>query len=166
MKGEWTTIERKLTMSQILIALSIWLHAVGTAILIGHYLLLSVIYLPVLEKGGGIFLSQISKRTRPWMYGSLVIFMVTGIYLMFVNPNYLGVGNFGNLWSVMMLVKHILVIAMIALGFWYNAFLRVGPMMASNSNAELGIRRFRLYSNLMAITGIWVLLLTALAQMK
>ena len=153
-------------MSSILIATSVWLHAMGTVILIGHYLLLSVIYLPVLEKNGGTFLSEISKRSRPWMYASLVIFMVTGIYLMFVNPNYLGVGNFGNLWSMMMLVKHLLVVGMIGLGFWYNAFLRVGPMMSSSNNAELGIRRFRLYSNLMAIAGIWVLLFTAIAQMK
>ena len=153
-------------MSQALIALSVWLHALGTVILIGHYFLLSVIYLPVLEKGGGVFLSQISKRSRPWMYASLVIFMVTGIYLMFADPNYLGVGDFGNFWSVMMLVKHLLIVGMIGLGFWYNAFLRVGPMMSSSNNAELGIRRFRMYSNLMAISGALVLLLTALAQVE
>ena len=153
-------------MSQILIALSVWLHALGTAVLIGHYLLLSILYLPVLEKGGGVFLSQISKRSRPWMYASLIIFMVTGIYLMIVDPNYRGVGDFGNFWSIMMLVKHLLIVGMIGLGFWYNAFLRVGPMMASSNNAELGIRRFRTYSNLMAISGILVLLLTALAQVE
>jgi len=153
-------------MSQILIALSVWLHAIATVILIGHYLLLSAIYLPVLEKGGGMFLSQISKRSRPWMYGALVIFIVTGIYLMFSDPNYLGVGDFGNFWSVMMLVKHLLVVGMIGLGFWFNAFLRVGPMMASNNSAELGIRRFHMYSNLMAISGVLVLLLTALAQVE
>ena len=153
-------------MSQFLIALSVWLHAVGTVILIGHYLLLSVIYLPVLENGGGTSLSQISKRSRSWLYASLVIFMVTGIYLMFIDPNYLGVGDFGNFWSIMMLVKHLLIVGMIGLGFWYNAFLRVGPMMASNNSAELGIRRFRMYSNLMAISGVLVLLLTALAQVE
>ena len=153
-------------MSQILIALSVWLHAVGTILLIGHYLLLSVVYLPVLEKGGGTFLSQISKRSRPWMYASLVIFMVTGIYLMVADPNYRGVGDFGNVWSVMMLVKHLLVAGMIGLGFWFNALLRVGPMMASNNNAEMGMRRFRTYSNLMAIFGVLILLLTALAQVE
>ena len=153
-------------MTQILIALSTWLHALGTAILIGHYLLLSVLYLPVLEKDGGTYLSQISRRSRPWMYASLVVFMVTGIYLMIVDPNYRGVGDFGNFWAVMMLVKHLLIVGMIGLGFWYNAFLRVGPMMASSNNAEVGIHRFRMYSNLMAISGILVLLLTALAQVE
>jgi uncharacterized membrane protein len=159
-------MERKLTMSQILIALSGWLHAMGTVILIGHYFLLSVIYLPILEKGGASFLSQISKRSRPWMYASLVIFMLTGIYLMIADPNYRGVGDFGNFWSIMMLVKHLLVVAMIGLGFWFNALLRVGPMMVSNNNAELGVRRFRTYSSLMAVTGVLVLLLTALAQVE
>jgi uncharacterized membrane protein len=153
-------------MSQILIALSVWLHAVATVILIGHYLLLAVIYLPVLEKNGGTFLSEISKRSRSWMYISLGIFIVTGTYLMLIDPGYLGFMNFGNLWGILMLVKHVLVFGMIAVGFWFNAFLRVGPMMASNNNADLGIRRFRMYSNLMAISGVLVLLLTALAQVE
>jgi len=153
-------------MSQILIALSVWLHAVGTVVLIGHYLLLSIIYLPVLEKNNGAILSEISKRSRPWMYISLLIFMVTGILLMFIDPNYLGVGNFSNPWAILMLVKHVLVVGMIALGFWFNAILRVGPMMGSNNSSELGIGRFRLYSNLMALSGILVLLLTAFAQVK
>jgi len=153
-------------MSQILIALSVWLHALGTVILIGHYLLLSVIYLPVLTRYNGNILNEISKRSRPWLYASLLIFIVTGIYLMLVDPNYLGVGNFGNVWGMLMLVKHILVVGMIALGFWFNAILRVGPMMGSNNSAELGMRRFHLYSNLMTISGVLVLLLTALAQME
>lgn len=153
-------------MSQILIALSVWLHALGTVVLIGHYLLLSVIYLPVLEKNSGTTLSEISKRSRSWMYISLVVFAITGIYLMFADPNYLGVGDFGNLWSIMMLLKHVLILGMIAMGFWFNAILRVGPMMSSNTGVELATRRFRLYANLMAIAGVWVLLFTALAQME
>ena len=153
-------------MSQIGIALSVWLHALATVVFIGHYLLLSILYLPVLQNNGGTFLSAISRRSRPWIYASLLIFMATGIYLMFADPNYRGVGDFGNFWSVMVLVKHLLIVGMIGIGFWYNAFLRVGPMMSSNNNSMLGIRRFRMYSNLMAITGVLVLLLTALAQVE
>jgi len=153
-------------MSQILIALSVWLHAVGTVILIGHYLLLSLIYLPVLAKNNGTILSEISKRSRPWMYFSLGIFMVTGIYLTLADPNYLGFGDFGNLWGILMLVKHLLILGMIAIGFWFNAILRVGPMMSSNNSAEQAIIRFRSYANLMAVCGVLVLLLTALAQVE
>jgi hypothetical protein len=65
-----------------------------------------------------------------------------------------------------MLVKHILVLGMIAQGFWYNAILRVGPMMSSNHGTEQAIVRFRNYVNLMAVSGVLVLLLTAFAQAK
>ena len=110
-------------MSQILIAVSVWLHAVGTVILIGHYLLLSLIYLPVLRKGDCAILSEISKRSRPWLYTSLLIFLATGTYLTFADPSYLGIGNFGNPWAILMLVKHVLILAMLAMGFWFNAIL-------------------------------------------
>ena len=151
-------------MSQILIALSTWLHAIATVILIGHYLLLSLVYIPALAKGNGAALSEISKRSRSWMYISLLVFAMTGTHLMLIDSGYLGFMDFGNFWGIVMLLKHVLVFAMLALGFWYNAILRVGPMMSSNNSAELGITHFRLYSNLMTICGVLVLLLTALAQ--
>lgn len=153
-------------MTPILISLSYWLHALGTVIFIGHFVLLATIYLPVLTSAkNGTALSAISKRSRPWMYTSLLIFLVTGTYLTFADPNYQGIGNFGNFWAVMMLVKHILIGVMIAIGFWYNALLRVGPMLSSN-NPQQAINRFRTYVNVMAVCGVLVLLLTALAQVE
>lgn len=158
-------------MSQILIALSTWLHALATVLLIGHYLLLSLIYLPAISKENSdmairTFLREISKRSRGWMYVSLAIFIVTGIYLMFADPNYLGFADFGNLWGILMLVKHILILGMLGMGFWFNAILRVGPLLVSNSGAPQALGRFRQYSNLMAACGVLVLLLTALAQVE
>ncbi len=158
-------------MSQVLLAASIWLHALGTVVLIGNYLLLALIYLPVLTKNrpevaAGTILSEISKRSRVWMYAALLVFLITGIYLMLIDPGYLGFANFGNFWGILMLVKHLLVLGMIGLGFWFNAILRVGPLMSSNSGAVQAIARFRWYANAMAISGVLVLLLTALAQIQ
>ena len=149
-------------MTEFLISLSTWLHAVATVVFIGHYVLLTGIYIPVLSKNGSA-LSEISKRSRPWMYASLLVFAITGTHLMLIDSGYLGFMDFGNFWGIVMLVKHILVFAMIALGFWFNAILRVGPMMSSN-NPEQAISRFRQYVNVMAIGGVLVLLQTALAQ--
>jgi len=151
-------------MSQLLVSLSTWLHAIATVVFIGHFVLLAGIYIPALSKNGPA-LSEISKRSRPWMYTSLIVFAITGTYLTFVDPNYMGVGNFGNLWAVMMLVKHILIVAMIGMGFWFNALMRVGPMMSSN-NPEQAVVRFRNYVNMMAVCGVLVLLLTAIAQVE
>ena len=158
-------------MSPILITLSIWLHNMGTVILIGNYLLLSLIYLPVLSKKESVnitavILSEISRRSRPWLYISLLTFALTGIYLTLADPNYLGFADFGNVWGILMLVKHLIIVGMVGMGFWFNAILRVGPMMRSNSGAEQATRRFRLYVNVMAISGVLVLFLTALAQVE
>ena len=84
---------------------------------------------------------------------------------MLIDSGYLGFMDFGNFWGIVMLVKHILVFAMIVLGFWFNAILRVGPMMSSN-HPEQAIARFRQSVNVMAICGVLVLLLTALAQVE
>lgn len=150
-------------MSHILTSISYWLHSLATVVFIGHYVLLALIYLPALSQNS-LALSAISKRSRQWMYASLLIFAITGIYLTFVDPNYLGIGNFNNLWAILMLVKHILILGMVALGFWFNAILRVGPLMSSNSGAAQATARFRWYTNAMAMAGILILMLTAFAQ--
>ena len=152
-------------MTSILIALSYWLHALATVVFIGHFVLLAVIYLPALGDNSAA-LSAISKRSRPWMYASLLAFILTGVYLMFVDPNYLGFADFGNFWVIVMLIKHVLVLVMIAMGFWLNAILRVGPLMGSNTGAVQALARFRQHVNAMAICGVLVLLLTTLAQVE
>ena len=151
-------------MTQFLISISTWLHAIATVVFIGHFVLLVGIYIPALSKNGSA-LSEISKRSRPWMYASLLVFAVTGTHLMLIDSGYLGFMDFGNFWGVVMMLKHILVFAMIGMGFWFNAIMRVGPMMSSN-NPEQAIARFRTYVNAMAICGVLVLLLTALAQVE
>jgi uncharacterized membrane protein len=157
-------------MSPTLTALSYWLHSLAMTIFIGHYLLLAIIYLPAMRQTPldviGPILSAISRKSRLWMYASLVVFMITGIYLMFADPNYLGVGNFGNIWSIMMLVKHILIVVMIGAGFWFNAIWRVGPMLSSRNGSEQAYGRFKLYVNIMAISSVLVLLLTSVSQIQ
>jgi len=154
-------------MTQILIAISTALHAIATVIFIGHHFLLSVLYLPILSKNGnGAALSEISKKSRPWLYASLLVFIITGTHLMLVDSGYLGFMNFGNLWGIAMLVKHILILGMIGLGFWFNGILRVGPLMSSSQGAEQTIARFRWYCNAMSIVSLLVLLLTAVAQVQ
>ena len=157
-------------MTPTLIALSYWLHSLATAVFIGHFLLLALIYLPAMQQNPleviGPILSAISRHSRRWLYASLLIFLVTGVYLMYADPEYLGVGDFRNFWSIMMLVKHILIVVMIGAGFWFNAILRVGPMLSSHNSAGQAYGRFRQFVYIMAVSGVLVLLLTALAQIQ
>lgn len=100
------------------------------------------------------------------MYVSILIFIITGTDLTFADPNYLGFANFGHIWGILMRLKHILVLGTLAMEFWFNAILRVRPMISSNSNAAQAVTRFRSHVRLMAIFGALVLLLTALAQVE
>ena len=151
-------------MTQLFIATANALHALATVVFVGYYLLLSLLYLPVLAKpdmGGGAALGEISKRSRPWLYASLLIFALTGVFLTFVDANYLGIGHFSNPWAVLMLVKHILILAMVAIGFWFNAIQRVGSALRSYPGDAPRMARFRRYCDVMAVSGVLVLLLTA-----
>lgn len=146
--------------------LAVWLHAASTIIFIGHYMLLAVVTLPALTKNGvdaqvGAALSNISKGSRPWLYASIVLFAITGMYLTFVDPSYQGLGNFSNTWALLMLIKHILIVGMLAAGFWYNGILHVGSGIGSGSTQALGT--FRRFVSGMAVTGVVILLLTAWA---
>jgi uncharacterized membrane protein len=156
-------------MSQFLVASSVWLHGLSTVVFVGYYVLLSLIYLPALDDGPeearGASITAISKRSRNWLYASLVVFAVTGMHLMLADPNYLGPGSFfGNGWSILISIKHLLIAAMVGMGFWFNAILRVGPMASTNSQAAEAAVRFRRHVNTMAVAGALVLLLTAIAQ--
>lgn len=155
-------------MSQFLIASSEFLHALATVVFIGYYVVLATIVLPGLLNSPtndcGVVITAFSRRSRSWLYGSLVVFAATGTYLTLVDPNYMGIGNFSSPWAIAMLVKHLVILAMIGMGVWFNAILRVGPLASSNTGAAQAIARFRRYVNAMAASGVAVLLLTALAQ--
>lgn len=86
------------------------------------------------------------------------------MHLTLADANYISLGNFGNPWSILMLIKHLLILAMIGLGGWFNTVLRVGPTMSSDVRGQQAIASFHLYARLMAALGLAVLLLTAIAQ--
>ncbi len=155
-------------MSQFLIALSLWLHNLAAVIFIGYYILLALIYLPALQASApnspGATITAISKHSRAWLYAALIVFAASGVYLTLEDPSYLGLANFGNLWTLLMLVKHVLILVMIVVGLWFNAILRVGPTASSNTGSAQAIANFRRYVNIMAGTGTAVLLLSAVAQ--
>lgn len=154
-------------MTSLLVATATALHALATVIFIGYYLLLSLVFLPALSTpgiGGGAALGEASRRSRPWQYVSLLVFILTGVYLLFVDSSYQGIGNFGNPWAILMLVKHVVVLMMIAVGFWANAVKRVGHDLRSYPNDAERLARYRRYVTAMTICGILVLVLTAFAQ--
>ena len=153
-------------MSTILVALSTWLHTLATIVMIGYFVFTSLIYLPVFARQMQAnalrdLLEQISARLRPFFGGALLIFLVTGTHLMLINQNYLGLGNFfSNPWSVLIVVKHVLVLPFLALAvFSERAFL--GQISDQKPEA---LKQFRWAVNINTVLGVAILLLTSIAQ--
>jgi uncharacterized membrane protein len=153
-------------MTIFLVALSTWLHVLATIVMIGHYLFLSLIYLPVFERHMQAdalrdMLEQVSARLRPYFGGSLLIFLVTGTYLMLINNNYQGLGHFfSNPWSALIVIKHGVVLAFLALAvISERAFL--GRISDQDPTA---LNRFRLTLRINTFVGLFILLLTSIAQ--
>ena len=153
-------------MSTYLVALSTWLHGIATIVWIGYYVFTSLIYLPVFARQMQAdvlrdLLEQVSARLRPFFGGALLIFLVTGTHLMLINENYLGLGNFfANPWSILIVIKHVLVLAFLALAvFSERAFL--GQISDEKPEA---LKQFRWALNINTILGVIILLLTSIAQ--
>jgi hypothetical protein len=134
--------------------------------MIGYFLFTSLIYLPVFERQMQAnalrdLLEQVSARLRPFFGGSLLIFLVTGTHLMLINENYLGLGNFfGNPWSILIVIKHVLVLTFLALAVYSErAFLG----RVSDERPE-ALMQFRRAMNINTIQGLDILLLTCIAQ--
>ncbi len=153
-------------MSTYLVALSIWLHALATIVMVGYFVFASLIYLPVFERRMQAdalrdLLEQISARLRPLFGGSLLIFLVTGTHLMLINENYLGLGNFfGNPWSALIVIKHVLVLAFLILAV-YSERAYLGKVSDQNPKA---LKQYRQALNINMALGLVILLLTAIAQ--
>lgn len=153
-------------MTDYLVALSTWLHALATIVMIGYFGFLCLIYLPIFERqleANALrdLLEKVSSRLRPFFGGSLLIFLVTGTHLMLINKNYLGLGKFfSNPWSVLMVIKHVLVVAFLALAIFSER-----AYMAKISDQNPGaLKRFRLALNINTIIGAVIILLTSIVQ--
>jgi uncharacterized membrane protein len=153
-------------MTTYLIALSTWLHVLATIIMVGYFLFTGLIFLPVFERlmqANALreLLEQVSARLRPYFGGSLLIFIITGTHLMMINEAYLGLGNFfGNPWSILIVLKHVLVLAFLVLAIYSErAFL--GKISDENPEA---LKNFRLALNINTFLGLFIILLTSIAQ--
>ena len=153
-------------MTAFVIALSIWLHTLATVVFVGHYLFMSLVYLPVFEQQAQgnalrLLLEEVSGRLRPYFGLSLLIFIVTGTYLMMINEDYLGLGDFfGNAWSILIVVKHVIVLAFLGIAI-YSERVILGKISDAQPQA---LKQFRLSLGVNTALGILILLLTTAAQ--
>ncbi len=104
----------------IIFGIVTFLHDLFTAIWIGGLFTLALSVFPAVRNNFGKspqtqqLSESIQKRHSVWVYISLVGLIITGLLLSKQSPDFLGLFQFGDTYSMLLSSKHILVIFMIA----------------------------------------------------
>ncbi len=150
--------------------LAVWFHTLAFVIAWGYYGVLGRMVLPGLERSLdgpalGAALAAIERRALPLVFGSLVLFTVTGTYLLVTDADYAGVGDFfASTWTSLMLIKHVLVIGLIALGVLVDRLVRQVDEAPDEGGRRSALHRLGLATEGATGLGALIVLLTAAAQ--
>lgn len=147
-----------------------WLHTLAFVIAWGYYGVLGRIILPALERsldrrGRVAALQAIERRALPLIVLSLILFTVTGSYLLVVDPHYQGLGNlFASTWTKLITIKHVLVIGLVVLAGLVDWLIRRAPDPDDQDDGGPGLGLVALAAD--GVTGLGALaaLLTVAAQ--
>ena len=148
---------------QIVFTAVTFLHDLFTAIWIGGLLTLGLSVLPAIRQSLGAgpqtkqLMSAIQRRLSVAVYVSIVVLAVTGLLLGNRAPAYQGLFSFANPYSAVLSVKHVVVLAMVAIALLRSLALgRMGTLQAA--------KREKLSAALLFLNialGVLVLLLSA-----
>ena len=148
---------------------AVWLHTVAFVIAWGFYGVLARMILPGLRNsldlaGQTRALAAIERRALPFVLFAVVLFLVTGTYLLVTNSAYHGLGNFATTWAMLMLVKHGLVIVLVGLGVLIDYLIRGAADAQEDRDRASDLRWIGLTGDAATALGALIALTTAAAQ--
>ena len=157
-----------------LLAIANFLHLIATITWVGGMIISRLIITPAVRKlaqSGDLteadqraVLRAIGQRGASFTYGAIVVFIITGLAMLSLNPNYAGFLVFGNLWTQVILVKHVVVAALIISTAYINT--TVNRKLASADDEQEYARwqeRRKDLSDVNFLLGLIILGLTAIA---
>ena len=146
----------------IVFGLVTFLHDLFTAAWIGGLITLGLSVMPAIKKilGKGPetkkLMDTIQKRNSVLVYSSMIGLVLTGLLQANRTSAFLGLFSLGNTYSVVLAVKHILVIAMIAI-----ALYRSLALANTATPKQERLKKILMMSNI--VFGIIILLLSGIA---
>jgi uncharacterized membrane protein len=138
----------------------------------GYYGILGRIVIPALERSldgaaQATTLVSIERRALPLVLISMVLFIVTGSYLLVIDEDYAGLGNVvANSWTTLMLIKHLVIVVLIGLGVAVDVLIRRAGAATDDAARTSLLRRIRLSAEAATGLGALVVLLTVAAQLS
>lgn len=160
------------TSTLLLLSVLNWLHLVATVTWIGGIVTNMFLIVPTARENleppvMSRFMGSFTKRLRPIIYICMAVLVVTGWFMMTINRHYLGAFGFGNLWTVFVLTKHILVVVLIIIGIYILQVLfpKIGQLAAKGPSPELTkLQQAQMRLGMAAIaTSLLVLLFTGIS---
>jgi uncharacterized membrane protein len=165
--------------SPFFISLSFFFHLVATVAWIGGLVTLAVIVQPVLNhvvtdaRERARLNEAVFKRFQPIANLSLIVLILTGMVQMSTNRFYKGFLQFDNAWAQAILLKHLVIIGMVALAalitFSVQPALRRNALLVANGvadeaeSARLQRQQIRL-TRINLVLSVLVLFFTAIAS--
>lgn len=154
-------------MREIIVVTLYWLHLVATVVWIGGITFILFIAIPsakqILGTEAGKLMGEVSKRFTPLANYSIVLLFVTGAALTGLNKQFSGIGTFGNNWTLVLTVKHILVLGMVVVHFYRGLALTPKIARAESSAKKTSLQKLSM--NLVKVNfglGFLVLLLSGI----
>ncbi len=150
--------------------LALWLHTLAFVIAWGYYGVLARIILPGLERSLDrssrvSAVVAIERQALPLIVLTLVLFAVTGAYLLVVDPHYAGLGNFmASTWTRLMMAKHVLVVGLVALAVLVDWLIRRAADAEDDETGVSTVRLAGLAAEGVTALGALIALLTVAAQ--
>ena len=122
-----------------------FVHIMATVLWVGGILVNLFVFVPsakvTLEPPVmGKFMGAVTKRFKPIVYACMVLLGITGYIMLIQNPNNVGTLTFEKNWSILSLIKHIVVVVWIIIGIYmFEGLLpKMGKLAAQGPSPELG----------------------------
>jgi putative copper export protein len=147
---------------QTVFALVTFLHDLFTAVWIGGLITLGITVLPAAKQVLGMgpqtkkLMDTIQKRLSVLVYVSIVGLVLTGMLQARRSPAFQGLFSFGNTYSTVLTLKHILVVVMVGVALYRSLVL--GRQSGPSTPSQEKLSGVLLYLNI--LLGIAVLLLS------
>ncbi len=114
-------------MQGLILTTIYWFHLIATVTWIGGITFILFIVIPsakqVLGAEAGRLMGEVSKRFTPLANYCIILLVITGIVMTGLNKQFSGVETFKNNWTLILTVKHILVLGMIVIHFYRGLVL-------------------------------------------
>lgn len=159
-------------MNIVIVSICHFFHLLATVVWIGGIAMILLVIIPGARnsldaKNMGEVMKEVARRFTPLANASIVILVITGLLIGQVEKGFFGFGTWGTHWKAVLVFKHLVVAAMVAIHFYRGVVLQPRiARLASQANTSFQVPNLQKFSLMLVKInlgfGIFVLLLSGI----